>query len=40
MIIEPKPGRYALPLSCASRARIQFGRLGTMQLRSGYYVYL
>jgi hypothetical protein len=40
MIIEPKPGTYVLILSCASNARIQIGRLGTMQLKRGYYVYL
>jgi len=40
MIIEPKPGTYALVLSCASTARIQVGRLGMMQLQRGYYVYL
>ena len=40
MVIEPKPGTYALILSCASNARIQIGRLGTMQLQRGYYVYL
>ena len=40
MVIEPKPGTYALILSCASNARIQVGRLGTMQLQCGYYVYL
>ena len=40
MIIEPKPGTYALILSCASNARIQIGRLGVMHLQRGYYVYL
>jgi Uri superfamily endonuclease len=40
MVIEPKPGTYALILSCASNARIQVGCLGTMQLRRGYYVYV
>jgi Uri superfamily endonuclease len=40
MVIAPKPGTYALILSCASHARIQVGRLGTMQLQHGYYVYL
>jgi len=40
MAIEPKPGTYALIISCASNARIQIGRLGTMRLQSGYYVYL
>ena len=40
MVIDPKPATYALILSCASNARIQVGRLGTMQLQCGYYVYL
>ena len=40
MTIEPKPGTYALILSCASNARIRVGRLGTMRLQPGYYVYL
>jgi len=40
MVIDPKPGTYALVLSCASHAGIQIGRLGTMQLQRGYYVYL
>lgn len=40
MVIGPKPGTYALILSCASKARIQVGRLGIMQLQHGYYVYL
>ncbi len=40
MVVEPKPGTYALVLSCASNARIQTGRLGTVQLQRGYYVYL
>ena len=40
LVIEPKPGTYALIISCASVARIQVGRLGTMQLQGGYYVYL
>jgi Uri superfamily endonuclease len=40
MPIKPKPGTYALILSCASNASIQVGRLGTMQLQRGYYVYM
>jgi Uri superfamily endonuclease len=40
MTIEPKPGTYALVLSCTSNARIRVGRLGPMRLRCGYYVYL
>ena len=33
IVIEPKPGTYALILSCASKARIQVGRQGIMQLQ-------
>jgi Uri superfamily endonuclease len=40
MAIKPKPGTYALILSCASNARIQVGGLGTMWLQRGCYVYL
>jgi Uri superfamily endonuclease len=40
MVIEPQPGTYALILSCTSQARIKIGRLGTMQIKPGYYVYL
>ena len=40
MVIQPKPGTYALILSCTSNARIQIGRLGTMKLQRGYYIYL
>ena len=40
MVIEAKPGTYALIVSCASNARIQVGRLGAMQLQRGYYVYV
>ena len=40
MVIEPKPGTYALILSCGTNACIQVGRLGMMQLQHGYYVYV
>jgi Uri superfamily endonuclease len=40
MVIKPKPGTYALVLSCRTNARFKIGRLGTMQLQCGYYVYL
>ena len=40
MVIAPRPGTYALILFCASNTRIQIGRLGKMQLQTGYYVYL
>ncbi len=40
IVIEPKPGTYALVLSSASNSPIQIGRLGTLQLQCGYYIYL
>ena len=40
MVLEPKPGTYALILSCSTNIRVQIGRLGTMRLQPGYYVYL
>lgn len=40
MVIAPNPGTYALVLSCTSNIPIQVGRLGTMQLQHGYYVYV
>jgi Uri superfamily endonuclease len=40
MVLEPKPGTYALILSCSTNIRVQIGRLGTMRLQPGYYIYL
>ncbi len=40
MVVESKPGTYALILLCASQARVQIGSLGTMQVERGYYVYV
>ena len=40
IIIEPKPGTYALILSCASGSCVQIGRLGRLPLQPGYYIYL
>ena len=40
MVLEPKPGTYALILSCSTKVRVQVGCLGTMRLQPGYYVYL
>ena len=34
------PGTYALILACHRNSRIRIGRLGSMQLRSGYFVYI
>jgi Uri superfamily endonuclease len=38
--IEARPGTYVLLLSTASDAEIRVGRLGDMQLQSGFYVYV
>ncbi|HVN82235.1 MAG TPA: GIY-YIG nuclease family protein [Terriglobia bacterium] len=40
MGLEPKPGTYALVLTCSADFDTQIGRLGTMRLQPGYYVYL
>ena len=40
MVIEPKPGTYALILSCSTEVCVQIGCLGTMQVQSGFYVYV
>jgi Uri superfamily endonuclease len=40
MVLEPKPGTYALILSCSTDFGIQIGRLGTMRMQPGFYVYL
>lgn len=40
MVVESKPGTYALILFCASHTRIQIGHLGTIRLERGYYVYV
>ena len=40
MGLEAKPGTYALILSCSANHRIHIGRLGTMRLEPGFYVYV
>jgi Uri superfamily endonuclease len=40
MVLEPKPGTYALILSSSTDFGIQIGRLGTMRLHPAYCVYL
>jgi len=37
---EARPGTYALVLSSATGARIRVGRLGTMRLQRGFYLYV
>ena len=38
--VEPKPGTYALVLQATARESIQIGRLGKLELRRGFYVYV
>jgi Uri superfamily endonuclease len=38
--VEPKPGTYALVLCATTRASIQIGRLGKLDLHPGFYVYV
>jgi Uri superfamily endonuclease len=40
MVLERKPGTYALILHCPMAALLQIGRVGVMRLNPGYYVYL
>ncbi len=40
MGLKPKPGTYALVLSCSADSVIQIGRQGQIRLEPGYYVYL
>ena len=40
MHLKPEPGTYALVCTCRSTRRITVGRLGTMQLRPGMYIYV
>ena len=40
IMVEPKPGTYALVLGATSRRSIQIGRLGKLELRPGFYVYV
>ena len=38
--MRPGPGTYALILFCPRRVLIRIGKLGSHQLRRGYYVYV
>lgn len=38
--VEAEPGTYALVLSARENALIRVGRLGRLQVRSGFYVYV
>ena len=40
MGVEPKPGTSALILPCSTKVRVHIGRLGTLWLQPGHYVYL
>jgi Uri superfamily endonuclease len=39
-VLPRAPGTYALLIACPTAARIRIGRLGTMRLRPGYYIYV
>ena len=38
--VEPKPGTYALVLRAKSGRSIRIGRLGTLEIRPGFYLYV
>ena len=38
--MKPDPGTYALILQCDLNDRVQIGRLGEIELRPGYYIYV
>jgi Uri superfamily endonuclease len=40
LVFPDAPGTYALLLRCASCRRVSIGRLGVLQLRPGWYVYV
>jgi Uri superfamily endonuclease len=40
LVLPDAPGTYALLLRCASCRRVSIGRLGVLQLRPGWYVYV
>ena len=38
--MKSEPGTYALILKCKSNDTVQIGRLGQIELRPGYYIYI
>jgi Uri superfamily endonuclease len=40
LVLEPRPGTYALVLNSPGEATVQIGRLGKIRLRRGWYVYV
>jgi Uri superfamily endonuclease len=40
MILPDQHGTYALVLACHKTGPVRIGRLGTMQLREGFFVYV
>jgi len=38
--MKPKGGTYALILICRSKKRVQIGKLGPLEMRRGFYVYV
>jgi len=39
-VLKPEPGTYALIYQSISKAQIQVGRLGQIELLPGYYIYI
>ena len=38
--MKPEGGTYALILVCPSKKRVQIGKLGSLEMRRGFYVYV
>jgi len=39
-MVKPEPGTYALMLASSKAAPVRIGKLGTLQLQPGFYVYI
>jgi Uri superfamily endonuclease len=38
--MQARPGTYALVMACSSNPKVEVGKLGSLQLQSGCYVYV
>lgn len=38
--MQARPGTYALVMKCSSDQQVEIGKLGRLQLRAGFYVYV
>ncbi|MGD0094390.1 MAG: GIY-YIG nuclease family protein, partial [Planctomycetota bacterium] len=38
--LDSRPGTYALVLECRDEKRIRIGRIGTLNMRPGFYIYV